>query len=144
MTSSSKEFPKESRVVRSIVDHLRSKGCYAEKMHGDQSQSAVLDILCCYKGVFVMLEVKRDASIPATPRQNYIIDKIRKSGGIAHKVSSKEEVAEILERIETQIAAFRCQTGESGQGSSISSGEDEGVDRPRDDATDDSQRDEVL
>lgn len=91
-----------------------------------------------------MLEVKRHESIPATPRQNYIIEKIRKSGGISHKVSSKEEVASIIAGIEGQIATIRCQAGASGQGIGDDSGEDAPTDRSGDDAPDDLQRDEVL
>jgi hypothetical protein len=92
--------PRESVVVGHILNYLRTRGAFAEKIHGDYSQSALLDIIACYRSVFIHLEVKRAAGIPATPRQQYIIQKVKEAGGISTVVHSVDEVAAILSELE--------------------------------------------
>lgn len=92
--------PRESVVVGKILNYLRTRGAFAEKIHGDYSQSALLDIIACYRGAFIHLEVKRGAGIEATPRQQYIIQKVKEAGGVSAVVYSVEQVAAILSELE--------------------------------------------
>lgn len=92
--------PRETVVVGKILNYLRSRGAFAEKIHGDYSQAALLDIIACYRGWFIHLEVKRSASYTATPRQQYIIQKVKDAGGISAVVYSVEQVAALLSELE--------------------------------------------
>jgi hypothetical protein len=94
---------RESAVVSDILKYLRAHGAFAEKLHGDSLQTAVLDIMACYRGRFILLEVKRSANLDATPRQKYTIAQVKLAGGISLKVSSVGEVASILEAIDAEL-----------------------------------------
>ena len=94
---------RESAVVADILKYLRAHGAYAEKLHGDAIQAAVLDIMACYRGRFILLEVKRAANLEATARQKYTIAQVNMAGGISLKVSSVDEVAAILEAINDEL-----------------------------------------
>jgi hypothetical protein len=57
------------------------------------------DIICCYRGRFVAFEVKTpDGKL--SKLQEITIAKIRKAKGQAYKVTSVEEVRQILESLE--------------------------------------------
>lgn len=58
------------------------------------SESTV-DILVCYQGRFIGIECKRSGGKP-TERQKFVMDEIRKAGGLAFVISSKEEVDKFL------------------------------------------------
>lgn len=103
MTGRRSTPPLERTVVLKILKTLRSRGAFAEKVHGDVSQPALLDIVACYRGRFICLEVKRDAKSEATPRQKHIIRQVQDAGGVAYKVSSVEEVERILNTIDMEI-----------------------------------------
>lgn len=92
--------PRESVVVQRLLKLLRSRGAFAEKLHGDALQPTLLDILACYRGFFILLEVKRDPKLEATQRQKYTIQKVLDAGGYSAKVATEEEVLAILEKID--------------------------------------------
>ena len=92
---------KEKTITNKILRYLKEQPCcFAFKEHGGAYGTAgIPDIICCYKGKFVAFEVK-------TPRgklsklQEIIIQKIKNANGIAYKVTSLEDVKEILENLE--------------------------------------------
>lgn len=92
--------PLETTIVKKILAYLRARGAFAEKIHGEAHQSALLDIIACYYGRFIHLEVKRASGIGPTARQAYVIKQVQASGGIAATVSSVDEVARILHQID--------------------------------------------
>lgn len=100
MTAKPPPPPLERIVLNHILVYLRAQGAFAEKIHGDGLQTALLDIVACYRGQFIALEVKRSEKYKATPRQEFIIQKVKDAQGISATVHSVEEVAQILREID--------------------------------------------
>lgn len=96
--------PLESKVVTGILTYLRSRGCFASKIHGDALQPSLLDIIACYKGRFIHVEVKRAPGIPPTPRQEYTIGQVRDAGGWSGCISSVAEMVDILQQIDKETS----------------------------------------
>jgi len=63
------------------------------------------DLLVCYRGRFLALEVKRDAKEKPTPDQAAFMAAVRAAGGIGDVVWSIEQVASILDRIDAEREA---------------------------------------
>jgi len=61
------------------------------------SVRGVPDLLVCYRGQFIALELKTDAG-KLDPLQGYILDNIAKAGGISRVVTPKN-VKEIFEEL---------------------------------------------
>lgn len=80
----------ETRLVRDILEALRRKGGFWYKVHGGPFQRVGLpDIIGCYKGRFVAIEVKCPGNKP-TLIQQHVIGQIREAGGtvgVAYNVS---------------------------------------------------------
>jgi hypothetical protein len=70
--------------------------CFCWKQHGGQFTAAGLpDIICCIGGRFIAFEVKT-ATGKLTKLQESAIARINAAGGEAHKVTSIEDVIEII------------------------------------------------
>ena len=92
---------KESAVQKKIIDYLHSVGAWTVKTI-QCNKAGVPDILCCYKGRFVALEVKRDmyAKMNETSElQHRTIKQIIAAGGVAGVVTCVTEVKDILDGI---------------------------------------------
>lgn len=63
------------------------------------------DILCCYRGRFLALEIKRDAKEKPTDDQAAFLAAVRDAGGVGEVVWSIEQVAAILDRIDAEREA---------------------------------------
>src|SRR5262245_26546658 len=90
----------ESRIVRRIREHLEKRNVWVFNVHGGDNpfqEVGIPDLLCCWKGRFVGLEVKQPGEQPS-PKQLYIIGKIREAGGIAEVVTNVADVDRILKR----------------------------------------------
>ena len=89
---------KESQLVQNIRKYLGTlPKCFFWKEHGGQYGTAgIPDIIVCYKGRFIALEVKIGSNQP-TRLQAATIEQIRRAGGIAVVVSSVDEVKEIMQ-----------------------------------------------
>jgi Holliday junction resolvase len=101
-----KPTPLESSVTQRIVKYLKAQGAWQIKSTG-VSLVGCPDIICCYQGRFVALEVKRekDGKYGATSKQLHEIDRIRRAGGIAEVVSSVDEVAVLIDALGEQPVA---------------------------------------
>lgn len=91
---------KESDIVAAIKRYLKTvEGCFFWKEHGGMYGTAgIPDLILCYKGQFIGLEVKTDDGKP-TKLQEATIRKIKACGGIAVVVRSVAEVKAIIESI---------------------------------------------
>ena len=87
----------ESTIQARIMKGLKDAGVYAHK-NIVSNKKGIPDIICCVRGTYVALEVKRPGGKP-TELQLYNLEQIRKSGGIAEIVYSLEEVQIILRNI---------------------------------------------
>lgn len=93
-------YMKEKTITNQILKYLKDlPECYAFKEHGGlYGTSGIPDIICCYKGRFVAFEVKNEKG-KLSKLQEITIEKIRKASGVAFKVTSLEEVKEILKEV---------------------------------------------
>jgi len=93
-------MPPEARLVKKIQDYITDQGGRPFKIVGGEEglqEAGIPDLLVCYRGFFVALEVKQPgAEQDLRPRQKLILRQIEESGGIAEVVSSVEQVAMIL------------------------------------------------
>jgi hypothetical protein len=86
----------ETSIKDSIQSYLHSVGAWEVKIWGNQyMRKGIPDILCCYKGRFIALEIKRPGEVP-DKLQKYELEQIRKAGGITEVVFSKNDVKEIM------------------------------------------------
>ena len=94
----------ERDVVTAIKHYLASYGSeiFFWKEHGGPyGTSGVPDIICCYKGHFLGLEVKLPGG-RLTELQKRAIDKINRAGGIACRVESVDDVRTVIARIDME------------------------------------------
>ena len=93
----------EKDIVKAILKYLKTvPNCFSWKEHGGMYGTAgIPDIICCYCGRFVAFEVKTETG-KLTKLQEATIRKIKEAKGQAFKVTSVEEVKQILEHMEVQ------------------------------------------
>lgn len=95
----------EKKIVNAILDAYRQRGAFAEKIHGGPQQPRLVDIVACYEGVFIALEVKAGNGKP-TPYQANVLSDVSSAGGVAEVVWSVDDATAILDEIEKGIAEF--------------------------------------
>lgn len=90
--------PAESRLRSAIVKALSAYSGYWIVTHQAGTQEKGLpDIIGCYAGKFFGLEVKMPGRRHTlTERQEYVLEKIRKAGGVAVVVSSVGEAYDLV------------------------------------------------
>ena len=91
----------EKDIVAKILRYLKTiPNCFAWKEHGGMYGTAgIPDIIACVDGRFYAFEVKTPSG-KLTKLQEISIQRIQKAKGKAFKVTSIEEVKQILERLE--------------------------------------------
>lgn len=90
----------EGKLTRNIKEYLKERGAYAENIWGGGFQaSGIPDILACYNGRFLGLEVKLDYNSPS-PIQKAKLAMINKAGGVGQVVRSVDEVKVILDKLD--------------------------------------------
>jgi len=88
-----------SRLCSQIVGVIRKRGGYAKPIAGGAFQSAgTADILGCFAGCFLSLEVKTGKARP-TKLQIHERNLVRRAGGVAEIVRYVEEVENILDQL---------------------------------------------
>lgn len=92
----------ESQLTSQIKNYLKMKGAYCEKIFGGGFQSSgIPDILCCYKGLFIAIEVKSPTGKGrASDIQKLKVKTIRQCGGIAFITDNIEEVERLFNWID--------------------------------------------
>lgn len=92
----------ESQLTSQIKNLLKSKGAYCEKIFGGGYQaSGIPDILCCYRGYFLAIEVKSPTGKGrASDIQKLKIKAIRDAGGVAFITDNIEDVERVLKFID--------------------------------------------
>ena len=95
----------EKTITNAIIRYLKTvPHCFCWKQHGGQFGTAGLpDIICCYRGRFVAFEVKLPTG-KLTKLQESTIAKIRVAKGEAHKVTSVQEVKEIIAKTRAEVS----------------------------------------
>lgn len=92
----------EGQLTSQIKNYLASKGCYCEKIFGGGYQaSGIPDLIVCYKGLFIAIEVKSPTlKGRASDIQKLKIRRIRECGGIAFITDNLEEVQRVFDMID--------------------------------------------
>lgn len=86
----------ETRLRIKIVEALKLNfpGLRPIKIHGSEYQEAgISDLICCYKGLFIAIEVKQPGKFPE-PIQAYFLKTIERAGGCAFFAVSPETAVE--------------------------------------------------
>ncbi len=94
----------ERDIVNDIKKYLASLGSdvFFWKEHGGPyGTSGIPDIICCYKGCFLGLEVKLPTG-RLTELQKRAIRKINQAGGIACRVESVGDVKRVIEQVDRE------------------------------------------
>lgn len=90
---------REKNIENKIKAYLKSIGAYYVKYFGNQfSQVGVPDILCCYKGRFIGIEVKNEKG-KTSPLQDVNIQQIKDAGGLAIVARTVDEVKQLIDSI---------------------------------------------
>ena len=91
---------REKVVENKIKDYLTSKGIYHFKIHGDSFvKPGFPDIVACWDGKFLAIEVKRPGAKNEQSEQQKIHEKnILKSGGIYLLADNLDDVKKIIEK----------------------------------------------
>jgi hypothetical protein len=95
---------REKDIVAAIMRHLKTVPyCFCWKQHGGQYGTGGLpDIICCINGRFIAFEVKTpDGKL--TKLQEVMLQRITDAGGEAYKVTSLQEVKEIINKTLEEI-----------------------------------------
>ena len=91
---------REKLIENKIKDYLKCKGAYYFKHHGNQySQVGVPDIIACYKGKFIGIEVKNENG-KTSKLQELNLKMINNAGGYGLVARGLPEVMTILEEID--------------------------------------------
>ena len=82
----------EKEIVNAIKKALTKKGAWVVKTHGSLHIAGLPDLIVCYEGRFIGIEVKRPETLnTVTPRQQAVLDRINAAGGTAFVATSVEE-----------------------------------------------------
>jgi len=89
----------ETAITARITAALRARGCTVYKTHsGGLTQSGVLDLIVCYEGRYLELEVKTPRG-RVTPLQRHRIEQVRAARGWAGVVLSVRGALDALDEL---------------------------------------------
>lgn len=93
---------RESEIQKKILDYLKSIGAYSVKVI-QASKAGVPDIICCYKGRFIAIEVKTPKTKYNTSElQKLNLDWIKEASGVAIVAWELEQIKSLLEEIDNE------------------------------------------
>jgi len=86
----------EQQIQKKIIKYLEGEGAYVVKVIS-ASKAGVPDLLVCYEGHFIGIEVKTPLKrTNVSPLQEYNLDRIEECGGDILVAWSVEQVKEML------------------------------------------------
>lgn len=100
--------PRESAVVDQVRAECKARGSFFWKTSPGSygTPAGMPDLICCYRGLFVGLEVKRPMTASQLrPAQVRMMGSIRSAGGVAEVVRSRQEAAAIFDGIDARLNA---------------------------------------
>ena len=93
----------EARLSRAIRTACAERGAFAFKIHGGPTMMVGLpDLILCYRGRFIGLEVKMPEGVVSTIQRRRIAE-IREAGGHAYVVRSVASAVRVLERVDRDV-----------------------------------------
>ena len=100
-----KSQPTEAIIQYKIMSYLRKdfkEGLWFKIPQGAYSMIGISDILGCFYGHFVALEVKRSGK-KLTKLQGWFQKSVQENGGTAETVCSVEETKEVLKNVRSRL-----------------------------------------
>ena len=95
---------REAAIQKAILNLLKTNGCYAVKVI-QASKAGVPDIIACYKGRFIAIEVKTPKTKNnVSELQRYNIELIDKAGGKAIVAWDISGVEKFLKELDETIS----------------------------------------
>jgi len=95
---------KESELTTKIIKALRGRGGFWFKVHGNAIQmSGIPDIIGCYRGHFIAMEVKLPRRLIVSKRQRLILRRIRRAGGTSIVIQDSLAALEVLDRVDATL-----------------------------------------
>jgi hypothetical protein len=98
----------EGKLVKSIRRMIEKRGGRCFKIHGGDNpfqEVGIPDLLCCYRGRFVGLEVKQLGEEPS-PVQRVVLHEIVAAGGYASVVATVKSAEHLLADIDKEADNF--------------------------------------
>lgn len=93
----------ETALSEKVLSRLRAEGGRWTKVHGGPFQEAgVSDILGCWRGRFVAIELKIPGEKPTKLQETYL-DDIHYSGGIAGVATTVQEAIDIRDGVKPYV-----------------------------------------
>jgi hypothetical protein len=89
----------ETKIQNAIVDELNKRHILHWRISGSNNMAGFPDLLVCYRGRFVALEVKTPTGSP-TEQQSRVITSILIAGGWAKVVRGWEDVEHLFDEID--------------------------------------------
>lgn len=87
----------EAKIGKKIRELIEAEGGFVFKVHGGPQMMAGLpDLIVCYRGQFIGIEVKQPGQKP-TARQEFVHALIRRSGGEVVVATCVEDVHNVLD-----------------------------------------------
>lgn len=90
----------ETKLKNAVIKYLKTVSGLWYYKSSDRFRSGIPDLIICFKGMFVAIELKVDA--PVEPLQKYTIAKIKEANGIATVCRSVVEVKSLIESLSSQ------------------------------------------
>jgi len=93
----------EQQVQKKITNFLEKQGAYVVKVVS-ATKAGVPDILACYKGRFLGIEVKKPSTKNNTSKlQDYNLDKIVEASGLSCVAWEVDQVEDLLDLVDKTI-----------------------------------------
>lgn len=93
----------ETALTERIKKALIARGAWLVKFHGtNYSGAGIPDLLVCYRGHFVAIEVKLPGG-DATKLQAAVLRQIGRAGGVSTVATSKEEALAALDQVDLRV-----------------------------------------
>lgn len=91
----------ESELQTDMIKYLQSKKIYNININpGRFMRAGIPDLICCVKGLFVAIEIKRpDGKGVTSALQEINIEQIKKSGGIAVVMDNYIEFTKFVDKL---------------------------------------------
>lgn len=91
----------ETKIMREISDYLNKENIFHFRINADATTVGLPDIMVCYKGRMVALEVKTPTGKP-TDIQKRVVEEIVKCGGFGGFPTNVEDVKNILKKVDLE------------------------------------------
>jgi Holliday junction resolvase len=100
---------KESVITAKILKALRGRGGVWWKIHGGATQTTgIPDIIGCYRGLFVAVEVKVPGAGRLSERQRLTLERIATAGGILEVATTTMDALALVDSIDTMLDSAGC------------------------------------